>query len=360
MSKMKKNRKRKLKIINFLVFILLLLLISIGSMFLWYTTNIKPVSKSETIVNFVINDGESSKSVLANLEKNNIIRNKTAALIVLKLEKLGSIKKGEYNLDSSMSTKDILITLNNSKSAVVNDTRVTIIEGDWAKDIARKISKTTKLSEKELLAYWNDESVVRRYMEKYPFLTEEIFNKKSRILLEGYLFPNTYNFFIDSSKEAVTEKMLDESLRIYKKYEQDIKSQSLSVHQLYTLASITQYEASKVSDMKLVAGVFYNRLAKGMMLQSSVTVCYAIDKEKDDHWSKCEVNPTFDSPYNTYLHQGLPPGPILNAGEAALDAVLHPTASEYYYFMADVKGDGTVYYSKTYDEHVRYVKKYLK
>ena len=124
---------------------------------------------------------------------------------------------------------------------------------------------------------------------------------------------------------------------------------------------LRQYTAETLpSRLELVAGVFYNRLAAGMKLQSSVTVCYAIDKEKDDDWMACEVNPDFDSPYNTYRVEGLPPGPILNPGRDAIQAVLQPQASDYLYFMADVKGDGTVYYAKTYAEHQANVRKYLK
>ena len=112
--------------------------------------------------------------------------------------------------------------------------------------------------------------------------------------------------------------------------------------------------------MKMIAGVFYNRMAIGMKLQSSVTVCYAIDIDKGDSWKACEVNPTYDSPYNTYMVKGLPPGPILNPGVDAIAAVLNPTESNYYYFMADVYGDGTVYYAETYAQHLALVNKYLK
>ena len=147
---------------------------------------------------------------------------------------------------------------------------------------------------------------------------------------------------------------------VYNEFADQFAQSQLSVHQLFTLASIVQYEAAKPSDMQLVAGVFYNRLAAGMKLQSSVTVCYAIDMEKDDDWMACEVNPDFDSPYNTYRVEGLPPGPILNPGRDAIQAVLQPQASDYLYFMADVKGDGTVYYAKTYAEHQANVRKYLK
>lgn len=165
-----------------------------------------------------------------------------------------------------------------------------------------------------MLALWNDEAYVRSLMSDYPFLTEEIFNSSSRILLEGYLFPETYNFFVDADADQITRKILDQTLKVYNDFADQFAQSELSIHQLFTLASIVQYEAAKPSDMQLVAGVFYNRLHAGMKLQSSVTVCYAIDKEKDDDWMACEVNPDFDSPYNTYRVEGLPPGPILNPG----------------------------------------------
>ena len=92
--------------------------------------------------------------------------------------------------------------------------------------------------------------------------------------------------------------------------------------------------------MKMIAGVFYNRLKEGMPLQSTVTVCYALyddlDRNDEDSWKTCEASTDIDSPYNTYLHKGLPIGPIVNPGEAAIDAVLHPETNDYYYFIADI------------------------
>ena len=139
-----------------------------------------------------------------------------------------------------------------------------------------------------------------------------------------------------------------------------IKKSSLSIHEIYTLASIVQYESGKIDDMKKIAKVFYNRMKIGMPLQSSVTVCYALDINKNDNWMACEVNPNYDSLYNTYKYQGLPPGPIQNPGEDAINAVLNPDSNDYLYFMADVYGDGTVYYAKTYAEHEANVNRFLK
>ena len=120
---------------------------------------------------------------------------------------------------------------------------------------------------------------------------------------------------------------------------------------------MVQYEASTKKDMELVAGVFYNRLKKGMKLESSVTVCYAL---YDDLTSgeDCEIQYNIDSPYNTYKNEGLPVGPILNPGEDAIAAVLHPEKSDYLYFVADIYGDGKVYYAKTYDEQLKNQEKF--
>ncbi|MEG0275032.1 MAG: endolytic transglycosylase MltG, partial [Longicatena sp.] len=118
-----------------------------------------------------------------------------------------------------------------------------------------------------------------------------------------------------------------------------------------------QYEAAKKSDMDMIAGVFYNRLKQNMPLQSSVTVCYALYDNltsSDD----CEIQTDINSPYNTYQVSGLPIGPILNPGEEAIHAVLNPKDSEYLYFVADIYGDGTVYYAKTLNEQEANIDKY--
>ena len=129
----------------------------------------------------------------------------------------------------------------------------------------------------------------------------------------------------------------------------------MSEYELMTLASIVEYEASTDEDMRLVAGVFMNRLEAGMKLQSSVTICYALyDFES---WEECESasNNQNPSPYNTYVHEGLPPGPILNPSLRAIEATLDYTPSSYLFFIADVHGvvDGKVHYQTTYDEHVQ-------
>lgn len=356
----KKTKRRKLKVKNLILIIIgLILLLGVGS-FGYYKLSLQPADKSAQDVEFTIEEGENIRNVLNRMQDAGLIKDANMVLIYAKLNGLTDIKKGTYILNGQDDAKSILQTINSSTAALSNGVRLTFVEGDWAKHIAQKIAEGTNVSEEELLALWNDEDYIRSLMNDYPFLTEEIFNADARILLEGYLCPNTYEFDKETTADAVTRKILDQTLNVYQQFASQMAQSNLSIHQIYTLASIVQYEASKVEDMKMIAQVFYNRMENNMSLQSSVTVCYALDIEKDDDWFKCEANPNYDSPYNTYMYQGLPPGPILNPGTDAIAAVLEPQANDYLYFMADVYGDGTVYYAKTYDEHLANVEKYLK
>ena len=356
------RRKRKLRV-GRLVGLIMIIVVIIGGIsgVLMYTNGVKAVDKDDTtIVYFNVDQGTSASDVLDQLANEGIIRNSFIAKVYARVNSLSGINAGTFELSPSMDLETILTILNDPSQALTNTVTLTFVEGDWLKHIAEKIGDATNLSEDELLAAWNDETYVRSLMSDYPFLSEEIFNGQARYLLEGYLFPDTYEFYVDTTIDEVTRKLLDNTKIVYDQLSGDLSNSGLTIHQWFTLASIVQYEASKPDDMKLVASVFFNRLAAGMPLQSSVTVCYALDVDKDDDWQLCEVNPNYDSPYNTYLVTGLPPGPILNPGYDALDAVLHPSESNYYYFMADVYGDGTVYFSETLEQHEALVDQYLR
>ena len=354
------KKKKRLKPLPVIILLLVIVILIGGGIGLFgYSKAQKPVSKSEDIVYFNVEQGTSANAIIQQLEDEGIISNAFYASIYAKLNDLTSFCAGSFTIDKANDLKTILTILNDPSKAQTDTVSVTVIEGDWVKHIANRIASGTVLEEQELLSAWNDRSYIETLMADYSVLTPDIFNENSRYLLEGYLFPDTYEFFVDTSVDEVTRKLLDNTQAVYESLV-NLKPDNLSVHQWFTLSSIVQYEASKVDDMKLVASVFFNRLAIGMPLQSSVTVCYALDVEKDGNWQQCEYNPNYDSPYNTYMINGLPPGPILNPGKDALEAVVQPADSEYYYFMADVYGDGSVYYSKTLSEHEALVNKYLR
>ena len=181
---------------------------------------------------------------------------------------------------------------------------------------------------------------------------DDLNNSNYKVKLEGYLFPDTYYLGKEDSIDEITRIMLDRFEVMYKENKELFSKSQYSVQQVISLASVVQFEASSKEDMEMIAGIFHNRLEQNMKLQSSVTVCYALyDDFKDP--KDCETNPEIDSPYNTYLHEGLPIGPILNPGDDAIKAVLAPKKTDYLFFAADIynKLDGKVHYSKTYKEH---------
>ncbi len=327
--------------------------------FLFYQINLQPVSADSDMVSFEVKEGDGANEVIARLVEADIIKNELSAKIYAKLNGLHEMKAGQFQLDRAWNCGDILRYLNDSGNAAQASVRITIPEGLWAKDIAARLEKELGISAQELLALWNDDAYLQTLINQYEFLDERILNDQTRVKLEGYLYPETYDFPLDATKEEVTETFLNQFAHIYEQYRADIEASGKSMHDVITLASLVQYEASSEADMKLIAGVFGNRLIRYMRLESSVTVCYALYEEYE-HAQDCEVNADIDSPYNTYLYDGLPIGPILNPGAMAIDAVLHPTPSNYLFFMADIYGDGTVYYAETLEEHEANVERYLR
>lgn len=352
---MKKQPKNKLVVIGIVVLAALILLL--GGGFFYYSSNTSAISSKSETITFEVVSGDSIDSITKRLEEQKIIKSAFATKLNAKLNGLQDIKAGSFSLDKSWDSKKILQVLTDAKEAKGNEVTITFREGIWAKDIAVELEKQLGIPATQFIELWNDDAYLKELIAQYDFLSEELLNDQVRVKLEGYLFPETYSFAKDATTKEITKTFLDHFESVYTKYKDDIAKSGKSLHDIITLASIVQYEASTPEDMKLVAGVFYNRMNVDMNLGSSVTVCYAMYEDltgPDD----CEVNTNIDSPYNTYIHKGLPIGPIENPGETAINAVLHPTDSEYLYFVADIYGDGKVHYSKTLKEQEANIDKY--
>ena len=356
----RKKRHRHSVVHTIVVVLLVILLILLSISLFAVSSAFKPVSDSHEEVVVTVADGESLPSVTEKLQSSGVIRNDQIAYLYAKFRHYDSYTSGDHVFYTDMTLDQVFDELAKPTDNE-NVARVTIIEGDWAKDIAAKFAEKTNVSADELLSLWNNPDWIRSKMSDYPFLTEDMFADGVRIYLEGYLAPDTYETYRQTTAEDITCRLLDQSLVVYNRYKDDIAKSGHSIHDIYTMASIIQYEAgTNPDDLAKVASVFYNRMKAGMDLGSSVTVCYAIDFDSQtDGWQACELNSDYDSPYNTYLHEGLPPGAIENAGETAINAAIHPADTDYYYFMADVCGDGTVHYAKTLEEHNANVNKYL-
>ena len=347
------------KLTKLIIAVAVLLLLCVGGLVFYVSTILSPMSSQDEIVDFTIENGQGSKQVITNLQDEGIIHESPLSYYYMRLFHKVDFVAGNFEVNKAWSFNEIVDHLSKQENVLYDTVSITFYEGEWLKSYAHKIEANTNVSSEELLNLWHDEDYVRSLMNDYPFLSEEMFNEDVRFYLEGYLFPDTYEFYRETTAEDVTKTFLDHTLSFYNEHLDEFENSSLSTHEIFTLASIVQFEGNSEESMKLIAGVFLNRIAIGMDLQSSATVCYALDLDDDDNWLECEYNANYDSPYNTYVNPGLTPGPILNPGAVALEAVLAPTESDYLYFMANICGDGEIYYSETYAEHEANVARYL-
>ena len=354
---MKKKNKTK----SLLFIFIILFLIAIISGFLVIKSNLEIIHPNgENTTNIIINDNVFGKQVFEILEKNGIIKDSNIAYYYARLKGLNmDFKAGNYELPPLDDLEDVVSYLCDGNNAIQNIVTIKFAEGSRVKDFALLISENTCLNYDSLINYWNDTAAISYLMDYYPFLTKEIFKDDIKYLLEGYLFPDTYEFFYDSTEEEVTRKILDRTLDIFKKYMNEFEKSSYTIHEIFTLASIIQRESGNKEDMANVSSVFYNRLNLGMQLQSSVTVCYALDIGINEDWTKCEITQTDFDPYNTYQILGLPPGPICSPCEDAIHSALCPNETDYLFFIGDVCGDGTTYFAETYEQQLINQERYL-
>ena len=320
---------------------------------------------------FVVDEGAYGKSTLEKLEAMKIIKDADIVYYYNRIISGYSFAAGYFEIphqitDENGSTHDITLDelmafLANPKNAHQDTVTLSFDEGDFIRSFARKIGENTTVKEEELLEYWNSEETVRSYMNEYPFLTEDIFGEDVKYYLEGYLFPDTYEFFEFTNCDEITRKFLDRTLEIYEKYESDFAASDFSVHEVFTLASIVQWETGNVDDAPLVSGVFVNRMEDYIPLSSTVTACYAFDLTKEEcheHGDETRYTHQWD-PYNTYTIQGLPPGPICCANETSIRAALHPDTSDGYYFFCANWCDGGTVFARTESEHQYNVERYM-
>jgi len=359
----RKKKMKKIKRTSLGLFLTLFFIVVLGFSFVFVNSNLSAVGPVGETSAVVISKGDTLTVVSDQLFEKGLIKNQLVFENYAKFVKLTDFKVGTFYVDFGSDVKTILTTLNDASKARPTDVVVTIIPGDWAKQIAENLaSKVYDVSAEELLELWNSEEYIRSLMDEYSVLTEEIFENKNevRVLLEGYLMPETYFMNPLASADSLTRRILNQTQKVYDDNKALFDNFGMSVHDVITFASVIQFEAGKESDMKLISQVFINRMNIGMRLQSSVTVCYALYEY--DSWKDCESydNQTIDSKYNTYLYSGLPVGPITNPSKLAILSTVQPTANDYYFFLADVYGDGTVYYAETYAEHLANIKKYLK
>ena len=327
----------------------------------YYNINIGKVSDDTTIKEITIEAG-SVDSIAVTLKEQKLIKNITIFKLYTKLTNKTNLKAGIYELSEDMGVKKIVDVLETGSKINPNEVSITFKEGINIRKIATLIEENTNNTYEDVLTKLNDQKYINGLIEKYWFLTDNIKSNKIYYPLEGYLYPNTYRFSSkDVSVEEIFEKMLEEMDKKITPYKEEIQKSDLNVHEILTLSSIVELEGAKANDRKKVAGVFYNRINDGWSLGSDVTTYYAL-KIDDFKTSLTEDKGLYkcDYAYNTRCDKfiGLPVGPICNPSIESIEASIEPEKHNYYYFVADCKGQ--VYLSKNSTEHYNIINKLKK
>ena len=279
--------------------------------------------------------GANIETIAGILKSNGLVGN--PQLFVLAARVLGydrHLKAGRVTLPVGASIYRILRTLARGMSS---RDMVTLPEGLRVEETASLLFAHAKIDPVRFLQLSTDSA-----------LTASLGIPSSKV--EGYLYPSTYPFYPLLSAEEVIRVMVGQALRVIEE-EMALPGArtDLTPHEVVTLASIVEAETGSPTERPLIAAVFYNRLRKGMMLQSDPTVSYALGLRKNRvYYRDLDVK----SPYNTYRNYGLPPGPICSPGRSAVHAVLFPAADTTMYFFV-ARGDGTHIFSRTWEEHLR-------
>lgn len=352
MEKQGRKLKKKFKIILVLVAILL---IGIATLLGTYCYFKSPVSNDKKEVSIVIENGSTISDIAALLKKEGLIKDEDFFKLYVKLKKVSNVYAAKYYFSPSMNLDEIINTLNEG-GYNENEISITFKEGINMRGIAKLIKENTSNIEDDVYKKLKDEKYLNSVIEKYWFLTDDIKNSKIYYSLEGYLFPDTYRFNSkDVTVEEIFNKMLDQMEKELNKYKKQIENSKYSVHELITLASITQSEGYNEDDFKNIASVFYNRLKTGMALGSCVTSYYGVKKDMTDELLQKDIDAS--NPYNTRGNNpvSFPVGPISMPGAKALDATLDPIETSYYFFVSDK--NNKLYFTKTLNEHERMITK---
>ncbi len=329
--------KTTLRIFGFLLFCLL---VSAIPAYMYYNSGLESLNaENAESKEVIIPKGSTIKTISTILEKENIIKDALIFELYCKLnEKADRIKAGKYSLNNSMNVPDIVDKLV-SGDALIDTLTFTIPEGYNLAQIIEKISNLGIVSKEEVEAAMDE----KKY--RYDFLIQIPDREKK---LEGYLFPDTYEIYKETNAEAIVDKLLGRFDDVFaEEYRNRAKELNMTVDQVITLASIIEREAKLDTERKTISAVFHNRLEKKMMLQSCATVQYLLKEQKEElTYKDLEI----DSPYNTYKHAGLPPGPIASPGFKAIEAALYPENVDFLYFFT--KNDNSHVFSKSYSEHL--------
>lgn len=298
--------------------------------------NQPPDKKAEEFI-FSVPSGQTVQCIAVDLQRAELIKSRRFFILLARITgKEEEIKAGDFRLNTGMKTSQILKVLSSGQVLLQ---QFTVPEGLHIRQVALLLEDRGVIQSQSFVQACSSRKLIDEY--DVPFDT-----------LEGFLFPDTYVVAKGLGAEEIIRIMVE---RFFERLGR-IKPPPYTDQELkqgVIIASLVEREAMVDEERPLVAAVFYNRLARNKRLESCATVQYILGKTKERLLHSDLRTP---SPYNTYLHAGLPPGPIANPGAASLQAAFYPADVDYLFFVS--RGNGTHHFSSTYEEHLRAIKRY--
>lgn len=315
-----------------LTFFLILVILLLGAVSIGYWIE-RPIVLTAP-VDIIVAPGDGTSDIGKKLFDAGLIHSRRAFRLMARWREIDRhLQPGRYRFEGRLRLSDILDTLHDGRAVTIS---VTIPEGWTVTRIAPYLAGELGFHADSVLVLTRDPKLLAEWAPDAG-------------TLEGYLWPETYRFFWGVSPSEVITAMLESSRSAFPDSLAHVASKlGMSRHQVLTMASLIEAEAADGNERGLISGVFHNRLRDGWLLQCDPTVVYAIGGLPPGK-SLTKADLAFDSPYNTYLYPGLPPGPICNPGMASLRAALYPDSTSAMYFVAD--GQGSHIFSRTLDEH---------
>lgn len=346
---MKKSKTNKKRVV--LVSLVIVLVVGIASLFgAGYYLNTSILSEDKTVE---IAKGSSSTAIFKQLEQEKIIRSTFYAKMYVKTSEYKTLHAGKFTFTKGMTTKEVVKQLNIAPTVPTFD--VTFKEGYWAIDFAAELEKVSAIKKDDFLKAMNDQTFIKELQGKYEVLKDVKANKEIIYLLEGYLHPETYNYYKDATAYDVIDNLVSYTNKYYVENKAKFEATGMNVNEVMTLASMVEMEGKTLEDRELVAGIFINRLNQKIALGSDVTTYYGQQvKMSERDLTKAELNE--DNGYNTRGNLiGLPVAPVCNPSLESIEAVINYKKTDMLFFVSDK--NGKIYATKTYDDHLKIVQK---
>lgn len=291
-----------------------------------------PALSADQVRTFYLNESTDLECLSKKLDSLGLLRDQAEFKWAGRLLGWNQFRMGRYELNSGISYQDLFIKLGRGYQDAQN---VTILPGQSPGRFFKEIS--------EQFAF--DSTAIAKVFADSVYLSKD---SLSRQQLFGRMLPETYQFYwtesprqvVDKVRKVFQDKVVDE-------YEKRIQSIDFTVSEIVTLASIIEWEARKSKEKPIISGLYWNRLERGMRLQADPTVLYAIGERRRLYYKDYKI----EHPYNTYIHRGLPPGPITNPSLSSIKAALYPSEHDYLFMVATPEGSHV--FSETYDQHKR-------